>query len=89
VLHHYTSNIYKKVEEEYKNIKYSDRYLEFIDKGYKIISPNLDNYNQIMEDIYYLITKLYSDFPIYKHLSDKFKYQMPNKLNQSNHPLGA
>lgn len=69
VVHHYTSNIYKKVEKKFKNVKYSDRYNEFIKAGYKIVSPDLNNYEQIMEGVYYLLTDLYSDFPIYKHLS--------------------
>ena len=44
IIHHYTSNIYKQVKVKYKNVKYSDRYNEFIDKGYKIVSPNLDDF---------------------------------------------
>lgn len=68
VIHHYTSNLYKKVEKEYKNQKYSERYKKFIKDGYEIISPNLENYEIIIEDIYYLITNLYKDFPLYKDL---------------------
>lgn len=71
VIEHYTSSIYRSIDLTYENIKYSERYKEFIKKGYKIDSPNMNNFESYLKDLYYLLTKLYSDFPIYKHLSEK------------------
>lgn len=69
ITHHYTSNIYNRVDENYINEKYNNRYNEFIDRGYKIISPKLKDFNYGLEQLYYLITDLYKDFPIYKNLN--------------------
>ena len=69
VVEHYTSNIYKMVNYDYINEKYSKRYKEFIEKGYKIVSPQLSEFDEIIDKIYDLITNLYSDFPIYKKIS--------------------
>lgn len=69
VIEHYTSNIYKQVEYSYINDKYKSRYEDYIKKGIKIISPDMNNFNNILEELYYLLTNLYSDFPIYKNIS--------------------
>lgn len=68
VIEHYTSNIYQQVKEDFNNIKYSDRYNEFIKKGYEIISPDMNKYDEIIESIYYLLMDLYQDFPIFKNV---------------------
>ena len=69
VIEHYTSNIYKTVEYSYINDKYQSRYEDYIKKGIKIISPNMDNFNSILSELYHLLTSLYNDFPIYKDIS--------------------
>ena len=69
IIQHYTSNIYNNVDGNYINEKYNNRYREFIDKGYKITSPKIENFNYELKQLYYLITELYKDFPIYKSLS--------------------
>ena len=69
VVEHYTSNIYKTVEYSYINDKYQSRYEDYIKKGVKIISPNMDNFDSILSDLYHLLTSLYNDFPIYKDIS--------------------
>lgn len=71
VVHHYTSSIYSKVKKDYSNEKYANRYNDFINKGYKIVSPKMEDYETIIKDIYHLITELYSDFPIYKNISQE------------------
>lgn len=71
VTEHYTSNIYKQVEYSYINKKYKERYEDHINKGIDIISPNMNNFNEILEELYFLLTELYNDFPIYKNISKK------------------
>lgn len=71
IIEHYTSNIYKNLDYNYENEKYSDRYENFITNGYKIESPNMDEFEQILKELHGLLTKLYSDFPIYKNISEK------------------
>lgn len=68
VIEHYTSNIYSVVDDEYNNTKFNEHYEEFKKLGYKIISPKKKDYDNILESLYYLLTELYSDFPIYKHI---------------------
>ena len=69
IVEHYTSNIYKTVEYSYINDKYKSRYEDYIKKGIKIISPNMDNFDSILSELYHLLTSLYNDFPIYKDIS--------------------
>lgn len=69
IVEHYTSNIYKTVEYSYINEKYQSRYEKYINDGFQIISPDLKKFNELLEELYYLLTDLYKDFPIYKHLS--------------------
>ena len=71
VIEHYTSNIYEHIDNNYENEFYSNRYNSFIEKEYKIESPNMDEFERILKELYSLLTKLYSDFPIYKHLSEE------------------
>ena len=69
MIEHYTSNIFQVVSEDYINGKFEERYEKFIKDGYEIIKPDIKDYDKVMEELYILITDLYSDFPIYKHLS--------------------
>ena len=69
IIEHYTSSIYESIDYSYENDKYSKRYDDFIKKGYKIQSPNMNDFEKNLKELYGLLTELYSDFPIYKHLS--------------------
>lgn len=71
VIEHYTSSIYENVDNNYENEFYANRYNSFIEKEYKIESPDMDKFERILKELYILLTKLYSDFPIYKHLSEE------------------
>lgn len=71
VIEHYTSSIYENVDSTYENEFYSNRYNSFIKNEYKIESPNMDEFVNDLKELYGLLTKLYSDFPIYKHLSEE------------------
>ncbi|MGN0634640.1 MAG: hypothetical protein ACI4I5_00310 [Acutalibacteraceae bacterium] len=66
VWHHYTSNMYRPIEADYANEKYSDRLQKFLQEGYEIISPDMKDYAQIIDELYGLLTELYKDFPTYK-----------------------
>ena len=68
VCDHYTSQVYDSVNEEYSNKKFTDHYKEFTKLGYQIIEPKLKEYNKCMEEIYYLITELYKDFPVFRNI---------------------
>ena len=68
VIEHYTSNIYKTVDYKYENEKYLNRYNAFIQKGYIIKSLDIKEYNNVLNELYFLLTDLYKDFPIYKHI---------------------
>lgn len=69
VCEHYTSNIFEIPDKNYSNKKFQEHYKEFMDKGYEIIKPKMEDYDKCMREVYYLITDLYSDFPIFKNLS--------------------
>lgn len=67
ICQHYTSNSYDRVYA--LETLYDDRYREFLKKGYQIISPSIRDYDRVVEELYRMITDLYSDFPVYKDLS--------------------
>ena len=69
ICEHYTSSAFRSVGEDYVNEKFETRYKEFLAQGYRIESPKTEEYEKAVEEVYTLITELYSDFPIYKHLS--------------------
>lgn len=71
IIEHYTSSIYKSIDYDYENNKYSNRYDSFIKNGYKIESLNMNKFEENLKELYFLLTDLYSDFPIYKHLSEE------------------
>lgn len=68
IIEHYTSNRYKCVNYAYENGQYSNRYDNFIKNGYKIENLNMNKFDEVLEEVYYLLTNLYSDFPIYKSI---------------------
>ena len=67
ICEHYTSNIYNKVTS--KEPLYDQRYLAFLGKGYEIISPDIEEFDKVIKELYDLLTELYSDFPVYKSVS--------------------
>ncbi|MBP5762008.1 MAG: hypothetical protein J6W48_03450 [Lachnospiraceae bacterium] len=69
VKEHYTSNAYRAVDDSYVNEKFEGRYNAFLEQGYRIESPRTEDYEKILDEVYRMITELYSDFPIYKHVS--------------------
>lgn len=69
VCDHYTSQLYDIVDDNYFNEKFTEHYNNFINEGYKIIKPSINDFDKCMEEVYDLITKLYSDFPIFKDVS--------------------
>ncbi len=67
----YVSNIYRKLPKKgFEVAKFKERYKEFSQKGYKIISPNKKTWDKAIGEVYKLLMKLYSNFPIFKHLSE-------------------
>ncbi len=69
VCDHYTSNQYKPAQYEYINNEYREKYDEFIKKGYEIRSPKPEEFDDCLNELYGLITSLYSDFPIFKDIT--------------------
>jgi hypothetical protein len=63
---HYVSNRFETVDESYKNPKFKEHYDEFINLGYEIVKPKDKDFDKCMEEVYYLVTDLYRDFPVFK-----------------------
>lgn len=68
VTDHYTSQIYGSATDLDDEI-YKARYEEFVSKGYVIVKPSIKDYDKCIEEVYELITRLYSDFPVFKNLN--------------------
>ncbi|HOM03240.1 MAG TPA: hypothetical protein PLH43_10475 [Acetivibrio sp.] len=71
----YVSNIYRKLPKKgFEVTKFKERLKEFSQKGYKIVSPDKKTWDKAIGEVYKLIMKLYSNFPVFKYLSeDDFK----------------
>ncbi len=66
---HYTSSIYSIPEKDFCNEKFKNRLTKFLENGYEIKSPSLENWDEIIDDMYRMISRLFCDFPIYKDMS--------------------
>ena len=69
VAEHYVSHRFATVDESYSNPKFTEHYNEFISRGYSIVKPAMEDFDKVIEEVYELISDLYSDFPIYKYIS--------------------
>lgn len=65
----YVSNHFKVIPDGYVNAKYKKRLDRLYEKGYEIKSVNSKNFSRCLLDIYYLINKLYSNFPTYSSIT--------------------
>ena len=64
----YLSNIYNIVSDDYINEKFKKRVEKCKVSGYVIKSPLPKDFDRVLDEVYYLITELYKDFPVYKHI---------------------
>lgn len=71
VCEHYTSHSFRSVGEEYRNPKFEEHYQEFLNAGYEIRSPKEEEFSECIDDVYRLVTDLYSDFPIFKDVEQE------------------
>ena len=71
VIEHYTSNAFSVIDKFAHNEKIENRCKEYCKQGYKIISPKINDFDKLIEELYYLIIDLYSDFPIFKEINIK------------------
>lgn len=71
VVDHYITHIFQSIDESFQSTRYKEHYQEFIDKGYKIIKPDIKDFEKCIGETYDLIMDLYKDFPIFKSLTKK------------------
>ena len=71
VCEHYTSNAFHGVDESYSNEFYEQRFKDFEAAGYEIKSPTEEDFSTAIDDVYRLVTDLYSDFPIFKNVKQE------------------
>lgn len=68
----YTSNRFSRFKKKdlykEKNVK---RYHQFMNKGYKFVSPSTQNWDEALSDVYSLMIELYSDFPVYSRITEE------------------
>lgn len=68
----YVSNYYEKPQFfNYSHKKAKQRYEDFINKGYTIISPKPKDYDKVIRIIYRLLMELYKNFPIFKNINEE------------------
>lgn len=70
----YSSNFYRKVNENDSSEKCKLRIRQMTEKGYIIQNSSYKRFDKDIEEIYRMITELYSKFPVYKDISiEQFK----------------
>ena len=68
----YVSNIYKKLsKKEEDDEKYIKRYNFFIKNGYSIVSAKKKDWDKVIGEVYTLLIKLYSNFPVFSHITEE------------------
>lgn len=67
----YSSSIYRSVPKGFRNEKFALRKEDFEKRGYRIQSPSMGDWDRTMREIHGLLVRLYSDFPIYKEISEE------------------
>jgi len=68
----YISNIYKKLsKKEADDEKYIKRYDFFIKKGYRIVSAKKKAWDKVIGEVYTLLIRLYSSFPVFSHITEE------------------
>lgn len=78
VAEHYTSNIFPVVDRQYKNDKLKDRLNRINEQGYVIKSPQKQDFNKVMDEVYDMIIDLYKDFPVFKKIRRETFMQLFN-----------
>lgn len=74
IVERYVSSDYKILDKDYESPKLKKRYDQFKEKGYEIISPTRETFDDIIGDVYRMIMELYSSFPVFKPIDeDVFK----------------
>lgn len=69
IIDKYKSNLYRQVKIEDSSEKCKLRLRQMLDKGYIIKNSSFNSFNKDIEDIYKLLIKLYSNFPLFKNIS--------------------
>lgn len=68
----YISNIYKKLSKnEQSDERYVKRYNFFKKRGYTIVSAEKKDWDKVIGEVYKLLIKLYSDFPVFSHITEE------------------
>ena len=68
VKEHYTSNVFRSIDETYVNEIFEERFKAFTANGYEIRSLREGEFDKAIDDVYRLLMVLYSDFPIFKNV---------------------
>lgn len=77
----YVSNIYKKLSKnEVSDENYIKRYNYFIKRGYSIVSARKKDWDVVVGEIYTLLIRLYSDFPVFSHITEEEFREMYKSL---------
>ncbi len=77
----YVSNIYKKLsKKEDDDERYIKRYNYFIKKGYSIVDAKKKDWDKTVGEVYSLLIKLYSDFPVFSHITEEEFREMYKSL---------
>lgn len=67
---HYVSNTFPIVTNEVFDSSFEKRLEDMKRKGYTIVSPKANEFENIIKQVYKLIIKLYSDFPAFKFIEE-------------------
>lgn len=65
---HYTSNVYDSIGKDYVNEKFEERFRLFSSQGIEINSLDICEFEKRITEVYYLLTDLYRDFPVFREI---------------------
>lgn len=67
----YVSNFYQEVPTNFQPERFKMRYQQFKQSGYHILSPDKADWDQVISEVFDLLSELYQDFPLYQFIELK------------------
>lgn len=67
----YVSNFYQAVPTNFQAKRFRMRYDQFRELGYQIESPDKADWDQVIGEVFFLLSKLYQDFPLFQRIDLK------------------
>lgn len=78
----YVSNFFQQIPEQYREPRLKQRFSKFKQEGVKFVSPKRAQWQEVLPEVYRLLSELYQDFPIFEAITFEQFAQVFNDYQQ-------